>query len=83
MLKRPSILFSTNHQKKDNILLRLLNLNINGLAVERESSIKVLGVWIDESITWRNHIHTVENKTAKNIGLLYQGKHYLDENCLK
>ena len=25
--------------------------------------------------------HTVENKIAKNIGLLYQGKHYLDDNC--
>ena len=32
---------------------------------------------------WRNHRHTVENKIAKNIRLLYQGKHYLDEKCLK
>ena len=72
MLKRPSILFSTNHQKIDNVLLRLLNLNINGLTVERESSIKFLGVWIDQNLTRRNHIHTVENKTAKNIGLLYR-----------
>ena len=34
-------------------------------------------------LTWRNYIHTVENKIAKDIGLLYQGKHYLDENYLK
>ena len=82
MLKRPSILFSTNI-KKYNIRLRLPNLNINSFTVERESSIKFLGVWIDENLTWRDHIHTVENKIAKNIGILYQGKHYLDENCLK
>ena len=65
--------------------MRLPNLNINGFIIELESSIKSLEVWIDENLTWRNHIHTVENKIAKNIGLLYQRKHYLDleDNCLK
>ena len=69
--------------KKDNIPLRLADLNINVLTVERESPIKCLGVRIDENLTCRDHIHTVENKIAKNIGLLYQGKHYRDENFLK
>ena len=45
---------------------------MNGLTVDRESWIKFLGVWIDQNLTWRNHIHTVQNKTAKNIGLLYR-----------
>ena len=83
MLKKTSILFSTNHQKKDNIPLRLPSLNINGFTSEHESSIKFLGVSIDENLTWREHIHTTENKIAKIIGLLYQRKHYLDKNCLK
>ena len=56
---------------------------MNGFTIERESSINFLGVWVDENLTWRNHIHTFENKIAKNIGLLYQGKHYLDDNYLK
>ena len=34
---------------------------------------------MDENLTWRDHIHTVENK----MELKYQGKHYLDENSLK
>ena len=59
--------------------MRLPNLNINGFTFERGSSVKFLGVWIDENLTWRDQIHTFENKIAKNIGLLYQGKH----NCLK
>ena len=43
-----------------------------------------MGVSIDENLTWRDRIYTVENKIAKNIGLLYQGKHYyLDDKCLK
>ena len=63
--------------------MQLLNLNINGFTIEHESSIRFLGVWIDENLTWRDDIHTVKNKIAKNIGLLYQGKHCLDDNCLK
>ena len=82
MSKRQSIPFP-QIIKKDNIPLRLPDLNRNGLTLERESSIKFLGVWIDGNLTWRDNIHAVENKIAKNIELLYQGKHYLDENCLK
>ena len=81
-VKKTKNSFFHKSSKKD-IPLWLPNLNINGFTVERESSIKFLGVWIDENLTWRDHIHTVENKIAKNIGLLYQGKHYLDDNCLK
>ena len=63
--------------------MQLPNLNTNGLNIERESSMKCLGVWIVENLTWRDHIHTVENKIAKNIGLLYQGRYNLDEKCFK
>ena len=53
----------------------LPNRNITGFTVEHESSVKFLGVWIDENLTWRDHIQIVENEIAKNIGFLYQGKH--------
>ena len=82
-VKKTKYSFFHKSSKKSNNPLRLLNLNINGLTVEHDSSIKFLGVWIDENLTWRNHIQTIENKIAKNVGLLYQGKYYLDENCLK
>ena len=71
-VKKSKFSFFHKSSKKDNIPLRLPNLNINGFTIERESLTKFLGVWIDENLTWRDHIHTVENKIAKNIGLLYQ-----------
>ena len=43
-------------------------MNINGFTI---------------NLTWRDYVHTIENKIAKNIGLLYQGKHYLDDNWLR
>ena len=82
-INKPHKFVLNKSSKKDNIPLRLPNLNINGFTIERESSRKFLGVRIDENLTWRDHIHTVENKIANNIGLLYQGKHYLDDNCFK
>ena len=82
-VKKTKCSFFHKSSKKDNIALRHPNLNMNGLTVEHESSIKFLKVSIDENLTWRDHVHTVENKNAKNIGFLYQGKHYLDKHCLK
>ena len=50
-VKKTNYSFFNKSSKKDNIPLQLPNLNINGLTVERESSIKFLGVWVDESLT--------------------------------
>ena len=79
-VKKTKFCFFHNSSKKENILLWLPNLNINGFTIEHEYSIKFLAVWIDEILTWRDNIYTIENKIAKNIGILYQGKHYHDDN---
>ena len=63
--KKTKCSFFHKLSKINNIPLWLPNLVINGLTVEHEFSIKFLGVWIDENLTWRDHIHTVENKIAK------------------
>ena len=51
--------------------------------LKRSTSIKFLGVMIDENITWKDHIHTIEKKIAKNLEFLYQAKHILDNEPLK
>ena len=38
---------------------------------------------LDENVSWRYHIKTVENKLSKNIGLLCRAKQFLDETSLK
>ena len=37
----------------------------------------------DEYITWKDDIRTVENKIAKNVGLLYRAKQLLNTSSLK
>ena len=46
-VKKINLSFFHKSSKNDNIPLRLPNLNINEFTIERESSIKFLGVWID------------------------------------
>ena len=65
------------------IPLVLPGLSINGTDIKRESSIKILGVLLDENLTWKNHIHAIENKISKNIGILFKAKFILNQKCLK
>ena len=58
-------------------------LKINDIEIKREQSIKFLGVMIDENLTWRNHIDLIENKIAKNVGVLFKASKLLNNRCLK
>lgn len=49
---------------------------------EKTLSIKVLGVILAESLSWKDHIKTLENKLAKSVTLLYSAKQFLDETIL-
>ena len=49
---------------------------------KRSESIKFLGVFLDENLTWKYHIKFTENKIAKNIGLLFTSIPYLSKKCL-
>ena len=75
-------LFHKNSSKND-IPVKLPALMVGSNNIERTSSIKFLGVMLDEHISWIDHVRTVENKIAKNIGLLYRVSQFLDEDSLK
>ena len=56
-----------------------ITITFSSIEIKHESSVKFLGVVIDENITWNKHIELVENKISKNIGILYRVSHYLDK----
>ena len=72
------------HKKsvRDNIPLKLPDLKIGNNSIERTTSVRFLGVLIDENITSEDHIHTEEKKLPKSLGL-YQAKHKIDNESLK
>ena len=52
-------------QHGDNLPLQLPVLKINNYEIKRSSSIKLLGVMMDEHLNWKDHIHLIENKLSK------------------
>ena len=82
-IKKAKYTFFQKNRIKDYIPLKLSKLKIANTALERTNATKLLGVLLDENVTWKNHICYVEKKLAKNSGLLYRAKYLLDESSLK
>ena len=59
-----------------------VNITLNGTNIE-QSHTQFLGVIIDENLTWREQIETVETKVSKSIAVLYKTKHFLDIKALR
>ena len=73
--------FHTPSQKED-IPLLLLKLGINNYEIKRTESITFLRVLLNENLSWKEHIEYNENRIAKNAGLLYKAKHYLNKRSI-
>ena len=68
---------------QDTLPLKIPELKIGNSIIKRKSSVKFSGVMLDENISWKDYIKTIEKKLDKNIGLLYRAKPYLDVTSLK
>ena len=43
---------------------------------------KVFRCYLDENLTWKEHIKYLENEVGKNIGILFRSKPYLNKKSL-
>ena len=68
---------------QENIPLNLPLLQLNSNIIERENSLKFLGVILDEHLTWKKHIQLIENKVSKNVGILYKASKLINSKCLR
>ena len=69
--------------KNDDMPLMLPKLTISNHVIERQEFIKFFGVLLDENLNWNEHIKHTENKIAKNLGLLYKVRPFLERNALR
>ena len=82
-IKKTKFTLFHKNSSKDDIPVKRPALVIGSNDIERTFSINFLGVMLDEHISWTDHVRTVENKIAKNIGLLYRVSQFLNEDSLK
>ena len=75
------------NQKKSNFIIFLpkcktynndyVEININGSEIKQVNFTKCLGIYIDEHLSWAQHIDYLSKKIARNIGILSKLKHFL------
>ena len=59
-----------------------LQLSINDQQISQVDQFTFLGVLLDDTLSWKNHINMVTNKLSKIIGILHRLKHYYPDNIL-
>ena len=69
-------------RQKYSILSHLPFLKTNNHYIERGTAIKFLSILLDDNLSWKEHTKYLENKIAKNIGLIYRTKPFLDKESL-
>ena len=67
----------------ENIPLKLPSLQLIANFIERENSLKFLGIILDEHLTWKRYIQFIENKVPKNVGVLYKTSKLINSKCLQ
>ena len=70
-------------QDRDNLPLQLPVLKTNNNEIKTSSSLKFLGVMLDEHRNWRDHINVIENKLSKKLGILHKTKQFLNAKAMK
>ena len=69
--------------KRKGINKNLFKVKINSVPLERCSSYKYLGLFIDEGLTWKNHIKHVCQKLSKACGIISKIRHCVDIKTMK
>ena len=71
------MLFSNIHLASD-----LSNISLNNTQIQYASSVRFLGVEIDNKLKFNNHINSISNKISKNAGVLYKLRQFVPQNIL-
>ena len=64
-------------------LTQKITLKIQKKAISEKDHVKYLGILIDSTLSWRNHIDNLATKVSKSIGLLYKIRNFVDIKIIK
>ena len=79
-LKKSNMLFGTNNKtKKYNNRFKLC---LDNVEISHVDACKFLGLTVDQSLTWNNHINDPSKKFSSSIGILNKVKNFLPESAL-
>lgn len=76
-IEKTKVIAFAKHSNKDNEYIK-----IDNIIIENVKEMKILGVIIDNKLGWKPHIRLIQNKVAKNTGIINKIKQFLDYNSL-
>ena len=81
MLKKKTnyVIFKTRQKKLNN---PNLHISLHGELIEQKRSVKFLGVFVDEKLDWKEHIHIISGKISRSIGIISKSRFYLSRETL-
>ena len=59
----------------------IITLKIDKKAIAEKSHIKYLGIIIDSSLTWKQHLFSISIKISRSIGIMCKLKKFLIRLC--
>ena len=77
------MIYFTQPQRKRFLREPLPFLKMDIIVIERENVTKLLGVLIDENLSWKQHINDASTKISKSIGILYKSRGIIKQSLLK
>jgi len=72
------ILYRTKNKK----IVSNISIKIDNIAINQETSTKFLGVIINQSLSWNDHISIVKQKVSKSIGIIKHIRKNLPQSVL-
>ena len=78
--QKSKFMLITTRQKRQNIKSKLKELRVRDRALEEVDSYKILGLIVDNNLSWSTHISTLCKKMSKKIFQLNRIKHFLDQH---
>ena len=77
---KTKVMFVTTNQKRKRLNRQNLDLNFQNEPLNMISSDKILGVFVDNNLTWTDHIKYLTKKIASSIWLLSKIKKFLSQD---
>ena len=80
---------SLNTKKCNYIIFTKTKINNNypvkldNMPIEQVLKTKFLGIYVDDKLSWKHHIHEVENKVARSIGIITKMRSLFPDSVLR
>ena len=76
---KTKVMLITSRQKRNNLYESVLSLKYNDIDIKMTTSDKILGVHVDENLSWNDHYQHVSKKVSPYLWLLSKIKTYLPQ----